>query len=137
MGSENQTTTPWTLTKRNAKTCPHDRLVFGLTSLANTLTQEPQEARLNSKGALDRNLVHSKNSTGQKTGRWRQFGAQYVLGGGLAMAKWGLATPFFYHFSVHLSSVLGRTELCHEVWTPGPQKPQLISNENHHLALFE
>ena len=40
------------------------------------------------------------------------------------------------HFSVRLSSVLGRTELCHEVWTPGPQKPQIISNENHHLALL-
>ena len=49
-------------------------------------------------------------------------------------AMWGRATPFFYHFSVHLSSVLGRTELCHEVWTPGPQ---IISNENHHLALLE
>ena len=36
---------------------------------------------------------------------------------------------------MHLRSVLGRTELCHEVWTPGPQKPQIISNENHHLAL--
>ena len=47
------------------------------------------------------------------------------------------ATPFFYHFSVHLSSVLGRTELCHEAWTPGPQKPQIINNENHHLALLE
>ena len=44
---------------------------------------------------------------------------------------------FFYHFSVHLSIVLGRTELCHEVWTPGPQKPQIINNENHHLALLE
>ena len=52
-------------------------------------------------------------------------------------ALWGRATPFFCHFSVHLSSVLGRTELCHEVWTPGPQKPQIISNENHHLALLE
>ena len=49
----------------------------------------------------------------------------------------GRATPFFYHFSVHLSSVLGRTELCHEVWTPGPPKPQIIRNENHHLALLE
>ena len=48
----------------------------------------------------------------------------------------GTRHAFFYHFSVHLSSVLGRTELCHEVWTPGPQKPQIISNENHHLALF-
>ena len=38
-------------------------------------------------------------------------------------ALWGRATPFFYHFSVHLSSVLGRTELCHEVWTPGPKTP--------------
>ena len=52
-------------------------------------------------------------------------------------ALWGRATPVFYHFSVHLSSVLGRTELCHEVWTPGPQKPQIISKENHHLALLE
>ena len=52
-------------------------------------------------------------------------------------ALWGRATPSFYHFSVHLSSVLGRTELCHEVWTPGPQKTQIISNENHHLALLE
>ena len=30
-----------------------------------------------------------------------------------AGALWGRATRFFYHFSVHLSSVLGRTELCH------------------------
>ena len=52
-------------------------------------------------------------------------------------ALWGRATPFSFHFSVHLSSVLGRTELCHEVWTPGPQKPQIISNENHHLALLD
>ena len=52
-------------------------------------------------------------------------------------ALWGRATPFFYHFNVHLNSVLGRTELCHEVWTPGPQKPQIISNENHHLALLD
>ena len=52
-------------------------------------------------------------------------------------ALWGRATPFFYHFSVHLNSVLGGTELCLEVWTPGPQKPQIISNENHHLALLE
>ena len=43
---------------------------------------------------------------------------------------------FFYHISVHLNGVFGRTELCHEVWTPGPQKPQIISNENHHLALL-
>ena len=42
-----------------------------------------------------------------------------------------------YHFSKHLSSVLGRTELCHEVRNPGPQKPQIIRNENHHLALFD
>ena len=32
---------------------------------------------------------------------------------------------------------MGRTELCHEVWTPGPQKPQIICNENHHLALLD
>ena len=38
---------------------------------------------------------------------------------------------------MHLSSVLGRTELCHEVWTSGPQKPQIIINENHHLALLD
>ena len=49
----------------------------------------------------------------------------------------GRATPFLYHFSGHLSSVSGRTQLCREVWTPGPQKPQTISNENHHLALLE
>ena len=48
-------------------------------------------------------------------------------------ALWGRATPFFCHFSVRLSSVLGRTELCHEVWTPGPQNTQIISNENHHF----
>ena len=29
---------------------------------------------------------------------------------------------FFNHFLKHLSSVLGRTELCHEVWNPGPPK---------------
>ena len=40
------------------------------------------------------------------------------------------------HFSKHPSSVLGRTELCHKVRNPGPQKPQIIRNENHHLALF-
>ena len=44
---------------------------------------------------------------------------------------------FLRHFSKHLSSVSGRTELCHEVRNPGPQKPQIIRNENHHLALFE
>ena len=49
----------------------------------------------------------------------------------------GDAPRLFFHFRVHLSSVLGRTELCHEVWTPGPQKPQIISNKNHHLALLE
>ena len=43
---------------------------------------------------------------------------------------------FLAHFSKHLSSVSGRTELCHEVRIPGPQKPQIIRNENHHLALF-
>ena len=41
------------------------------------------------------------------------------------------------HFSKHLSSVLGRTELCHEVRNPGPPKPQIIRNKNHHLALFD
>ena len=40
------------------------------------------------------------------------------------------------HFAKHLSSVLGLTELCHEVRNPGPKKPQIIRNENHHLALF-
>ena len=45
--------------------------------------------------------------------------------------------PFLDHFYKHLSSVLGRTELCHEVRNPGPQKPQIIRNENHHLALLE
>ena len=38
------------------------QLGLGLASLANTLTQEPQEARLNSKGALAWNLVHSKKN---------------------------------------------------------------------------
>ena len=44
---------------------------------------------------------------------------------------------FLDHFSKHLSSVLGRTELCHEVRNPRPQKPQIICNENHHLALLD
>ena len=44
---------------------------------------------------------------------------------------------FLDYFSKHLSSVLGRTELCHDVQNPGPPKPQIIRNENHHLALFE
>ena len=89
MGSENQTTTPWTLTNCNAKTCPHNRSVFGLTSLANTLTQEPQEARLNSKGALDRNLVHSKKFRLDK----KQVDGDSLVhstfggGGGLAIAN--------------------------------------------------
>ena len=34
-------------------------------------------------------------------------------------------------------SVLERTELCHEVRNCGPQKPQIIRNESHHLALFD
>ena len=41
---------------------------------------------------------------------------------------------FLDHFSKHLSSVLGRTELCHKVRNPGPQ---IIRNENHHLALLD
>ena len=36
---------------------------------------------------------------------------------------------FLGHFPKHLSSVPGRTELCHEVRNPGPQKPQIIRNE--------
>ena len=38
--------------------------------------------------------------------------------------------------SKYLSSMLGRTELCQEVRNPGPQKPQIIHNEQHHLAFF-
>ena len=41
------------------------------------------------------------------------------------------------HFCKHLRSVLGRTELCHDVRIPRPQKPQIIRNDNHHLALLE
>ena len=52
-------------------------------------------------------------------------------------ALWGRVTPFLDQFSKHLSSVLGWTKLCHEVWNPGPQKLQIIRNENHHLALFD
>ena len=44
---------------------------------------------------------------------------------------------FLGHLSKHLRSVSGRTEVCHEVRNPGPQKPQIIRNENHHLALFD
>ena len=44
---------------------------------------------------------------------------------------------FLKHFPKHLSSVLGRTELSHEVRDPRPQKHQIIRNEDHHLALFE
>ena len=40
-------------------------------------------------------------------------------------------------FFKHLSSVLGRTELCHEVRNPGPQNRQIIHDENHHLALLD
>ena len=43
---------------------------------------------------------------------------------------------FLDHFAKHLSSGLGRTELCHEVRNPGPQKPQIIRNQDHHLALL-
>ena len=45
--------------------------------------------------------------------------------------------PFGRHFYKHLSSVLGQTELRHEVRNPGPQKPQIIRNESRHLALLE
>ena len=56
-----------------------------------------------------------------------------------------MSVPKFKHcqvtdpdqFQKHLRSVLGWTELCHEVRNPGPQKPQIIRNEKHHLALFE
>ena len=43
---------------------------------------------------------------------------------------------FLDHFSKHLSSVSGRTELCHEARNPGPQEHQIIRNENHHLVLW-
>ena len=45
--------------------------------------------------------------------------------------------PFLDHFYKHLSSVLGWTELCHEVRNPGPQISQIINNQNNHLALFD
>ena len=41
------------------------------------------------------------------------------------------------HFSKRLSCVLGRTDLCHKVWNPRPQKPQIIRNENHPWPLFD
>ena len=37
---------------------------------------------------------------------------------------------FLDDFCQHLSSVLGRTELCHEVRNPRPQTPQIIRNAN-------
>ena len=37
---------------------------------------------------------------------------------------------FLDHFCKRLSSVLGWTELCHEVRNPGPQTSQIIRNEN-------
>ena len=39
-------------------------------------------------------------------------------------ALWGRVTPFRDHCSKHLSSVLGRTELCHEVRNPRPKNPK-------------
>ena len=70
------------------------------------------------------------------SGRYR-FG---VWGPGLHSVRQvlcgGASRLFLDHFSKHLSSVLGRTELCHEIRNPGPQKPQNIRNENHHLALL-
>ena len=46
---------------------------------------------------------------------------------------------FLDHLSEHLSSVLGRRE-TDRVWNPGPQKPPIIRNKNHHpkylLRLF-
>ena len=38
-------------------------------------------------------------------------------------ALWGRVTPFSRSLSKRPSSVLGRTELCHEVRNPGPPKP--------------
>ena len=53
-------------------------------------------------------------------------------------ALWGdLSRLFLDHFCKHLCSVLGRTELCHEVRIPRPQTPRIIRNENHHLALLD
>ena len=43
-----------------------------------------------------------------------------------------LAIAIARFWCAKLSSVLGRTELCHEVQNPGPQKTQIICNENHH-----
>ena len=43
---------------------------------------------------------------------------------------------FLCHFSKHLSSVLGRTDLCHDVRNHGPPRPQIIRDEDHHLALL-
>ena len=43
----------------------------------------------------------------------------------------GSVTPFSRSLVKHLSSVLGQTELCHEVQNPGPQKPQIIRKESH------
>ena len=45
---------------------------------------------------------------------------------------------FLDHFSKHLSSVLGRTELCHEVRNPGPQNPKssTIKTTTWHCSVF-
>ena len=43
---------------------------------------------------------------------------------------------FLEHFSKHLRSVLGRTELCHGVRNPRPQNPKSSTTHNNHLALF-
>ena len=51
-------------------------------------------------------------------------------------ALWGRVTPFLELFSKYLSSVLWRTELCHEVRSSGPEKPRISRSENHHLAVF-
>ena len=45
-----------------------------------------------------------------------------------AGALWGLVTPFLDHFSKHLSSVLGRTDLYHEVRNPRPQNQERKSS---------
>ena len=77
-------------------------------------------------------IVQAPPSYGSGRYAFGVFGAQdSVL---RDMCSVGTRHAFFLaHFPKHLHSVLGRTELCHEVRNRRAQKPQIIRNENHHL----
>ena len=74
-------------------------------------------------GLLEKSLnIKDRQVTDLDVTDWRWLGPRipFCATGVL----WGRVRPLLDDFSKHLSSVLGRTELCHEVRNPGPPKPK-------------